>query len=393
MIRHTLRLLWNKKRSNFLMFLEIFFAFAILFAVFTVVTRFVRQYNTPLGFETEQLWVAQFNFENLEIAKDTAALLDMKQRLKREVAAMPEVEKASFLGFVTPMSGGVWQTVNDDNGFELKTTLHWVDEDYKETAGLRLTQGRWFREGDDQGRYEPVVISKKLYDAHFQGRNLRDSVYSIQGENRIIGVVENYKYRGDFSDEQAATFVYRPAASTEAANLVLRIARGTPPAFEEQLNNTISSITKTRDFTIEYLSTTRSVKARQVWIPLMSMLGICGFLVINVAMGLFGVLWFNISKRRAEVGLRRTLGASRGEVSLQFIAEMMLISLAAILLGVLFAVQLPLLGVLGEWIEPTNYYIAMAAAIVIILGVVLLCTFYPSRQASRLQPAVVLHEE
>lgn len=391
MTRHILRLLWNKKRSNFLLFLEIFFAFAILFAVFTIVTRFIRMYVTPLGFETEQVWVAHFNFNNLDYASDTSAVLDMKKRLKAEVEAMPEVEVASFIGFVSPLSGGTWQTTIDQNGFELMTTLHWVDQDYLDAVGLELVQGRWFEEGDDQGRYLPVVITKKLYDKHFRDRNIQDSIYTIQGENKIIGVVRNYKYQGDFSEEKPASFFYQPAAHMEASNLVLRIAVGTTPSFEEKLNETIASITKTNDFTIEHMNTTRSVRARQVWIPIAALLSICAFLVINVAMGLFGVLWYTISKRRGEIGLRRTLGASRGEITQQFMLEILLVSFAAIGLAGVFAVQLPLLGVLD--IAPENYYIGMGLSAVLIILLVLLCTLYPSRRAAQIHPAIALHEE
>lgn len=391
MIRHILRLLWNKKRSNFLMFLEIFFAFLILFAVFTIVTRFIRMYATPLGFDTEQIWIAHFNYENLPYAGDTTAVLDMKERLKAEVSALPEVEVASSLGAVSPMSGGRWQTTNDDNGFELMTTLHWADEDFLKAAGLKLIRGRWFEQGDDQGRYDPVVITKKLYDKHFKDRNIEDSIYTIQGENRIIGVVENYKFLGDFSQELPASFFYQPPASMEAANLVLRIAPGTPPAFEETLNRTIANITKTEDFTIEHLETTQSVKARQVWIPIVSLLAICAFLVINVAMGLFGVLWYNISKRRGEIGLRRTLGASRSGITRQFILEILLVSLAGIGLASVFAIQFPLLKVVE--VAPINFYIGMLLAGGLILLLVLICAFYPARQAAQIHPAVALHEE
>lgn len=391
MTRHILRLLWNKKRSNFLMFLEIFFAFVILFAVFTIVTRFVRMYATPLGFETEQIWSVQFNFDNLPYADDTTAVLDMKERLKTEVLALPEVESVSAVGFVAPLANGRWQTVNDDNGFEMMTTLHWVDEDFLETVDLQLLEGRWFEEGDNQGRYKPVVISKKLYDMHFSNRNIKDSVYTIQGENRIVGVIDNYKYSGDFTEELPATFVYRPAASMDIAGLVLRIAPGTEPAFEARLNQTIANITRTSDFTITRLKTTRAVKARQVWLPLAALLAICGFLVINVAMGLFGVLWYNISKRKGEIGLRRTLGASKGEITRQFILEIVLVSLAGIGVAAVFAVQLPLLNVMN--VEAINYYIAMLLAAVLILALVFICAFYPSRQAAQIHPAIALHEE
>ncbi|MBV6655661.1 MAG: FtsX-like permease family protein [Mameliella sp.] len=104
-------------------------------------------------------------------------------------------------------------------------------------------------------------------------------------------------------------------------------------------------------------------------------------------------MWYNISKRRAEVGLRRTLGASRMEVSLQFVGEIMVVSLLALLLGLIFAVQLPLMGVLEGEIIASDYYVAMGIGVVFVIALVLLCTLYPSQEAGRLQPAIVLHEE
>jgi putative ABC transport system permease protein len=390
MIRHIFQLVWNKKRSNALLFLEVFFAFAILFLVLTWVTRNLRLYSTPLGFETENAWIVHLNLYEVG---DTATTEEMKLRLREELLSLPQIEAASYGGSVSPFSGSTWSTNNDNNGFMIMTHLVFTDEHYKDAANLELVQGRWFDETDRDSRYKPVVISQQLYEESFEGRNLKDSVYTIQGENKIIGVVDHYKYFGDFATEYSVSFFYEKPASLELPNLHLRLATGTSVAFEETVNRIVADVTGMNDFTIEHLQKSREQAARSVWIPMISMLSICGFLVLNVALGLFGVLWYNISKRRAEVGLRRTLGASRMEVSLQFIGEIILVSLLAILLGVVFAVQLPILGVLQEEIEAFDYYVAMGAGAVLIIGLVLLCTFYPSQQAGRLQPAVVLHEE
>ncbi|MFT4666771.1 MAG: putative ABC transport system permease protein, partial [Gammaproteobacteria bacterium] len=53
MIKHIFTLIWNKKRSNFLLFLEIFLAFLVLFAVFTLVIYNLRVYQQPLGYNTQ----------------------------------------------------------------------------------------------------------------------------------------------------------------------------------------------------------------------------------------------------------------------------------------------------------------------------------------------------
>jgi putative ABC transport system permease protein len=390
MIRHIFQLVWNKKRSNALLFLEIFFAFAILFLVLTWVTRNLRLFSTPLGFETENTWIVHLDFYD---AEDTLAASATKVRLREELLALPQIEAASYGGDVSPFSGSIWSTNNDNNGFMIQTHLVFADEHYKDAARLKLVQGRWFDETDRDARYKPVVISKKLYDESFEGRNLQDSVYTIDGENKIVGVVDHYKYHGDFSPEYNVTFFYEPSSAIDMPNLHLLLAPGTPVAFEEEVNRIVADVTGKSDFTIEHLQKSRDQAARSVWVPMVSMLSICGFLVLNVALGLFGVLWYNISKRRAEVGLRRTLGASRTEVSLQFVGEIMIVSLLALLLGAVFAVQLPLMGVLEGEIEAFDYYVAMGVGAAFIIGLVLLCTFYPSQEAGRLQPAIVLHEE
>lgn len=390
MIRHIFQLVWNKKRSNALLFLEVFFAFAILFLVLTWVTRNLRMYSTPMGFETESTWIVHLNFYD---AEDTLAASETKVRLREELLALPQIEAASYGGDMSPFSGSTWSTNNDNNGFMIQTHLVFVDEHYLDAAKLKLVQGRWFDETDKGSRYKPVVISRQLYQESFEGRNLKDSIYEIDGENKIIGVVDHYKYHGDFAPEYNVSFFYKPSASIDLSNLHLRLAPGTPVAFEETVNRIVADVTGKSDFIIEHLHKSREQKARSVWVPMISMLSICGFLVLNVALGLFGVLWYNISKRRAEVGLRRTLGASRMEVSLQFVGEIMMVSLLALLLGILFAVQLPLMGVLQGEVEAFDYYVAMGVGAAFIIALVLLCTYFPSQQAGRLQPAVVLHEE
>ncbi|NRB63620.1 MAG: ABC transporter permease [Saprospiraceae bacterium] len=388
MIRHILQLIWNKKRSNTLLFLEIFFSFIILFAVFTIVTRYMRMYQSPLGFQTENIWIVHMNFNDLT---DTSAVNEMKVRLKDELLSYPQIQAASYGGEATPMGGSVWATSHDQNGFQLKTNIIFGDHDYLETLDLELVRGRWFNESDADARYMPIVITEKFYEETFKGKNLTDSIYIITEESNIVGVVKNFKYRGDFATEDNVAFHYKNENHIDLSRLILRIAPGTKSGFEEEVNQVVASITKKNDFTIEHIEATRSRLAKMIWIPIIAFLSICGFLVINVSMGLFGVLWHSISKRRNEIGLRRTLGASQGEITSQFVSEVTFVSLAGITLGFVFALQFPLLKVFP--IEAINYYLAMALSAGIILLLVLLCSFYPSWQASKIHPATALHEE
>jgi len=113
--------------------------------------------------------------------------------------------------------------------------------------------------------------------------------------------------------------------------------------------------------------------------------------MVNVALGLFGILWYNINRRRGEIGLRRAVGASGRSVSAQLVTEAMLLATLAIVAGSFFAIQFPLLRVFD--LSSSIYLTALGWAILFIYLLVLVCSLYPGRQAAAIYPAVALHEE
>jgi putative ABC transport system permease protein len=72
-----------------------------------------------------------------------------------------------------------------------------------------------------------------------------------------------------------------------------------------------------------------------------------------VALGIFGVLWYNINKRRGEIGLRRAVGATGNDISKQLVGEAFVLCTMSLILGLFFVVQFPLLGALQ--LPPENY--------------------------------------
>ncbi len=388
MIKHILTLVWNKKRSNVLMLLEIFVAFLVLFAVFTFAIYYLRIYQSPLGFNTTESMLISLTMEE---EMDSVAQLEMREQLRREIEIFPEVEGASFISGIAPFTGSMWSWSNDDNGFYVWTCIYPTDEQYEEVAELNVVEGRWYNENDLNGKYPAVVVNKMFKDSYFADRPIVDSVIHIGGERKVVGIVDHFKYRDEFEEEQPLSFLQTALHDSDLRNLHVRLQPGTPAEFEQELNNTVARITKRRDFVISTLETDRVRKSRGTWIPLIAGMSICGFLILNVALGLFGVLYYNINKRRAEIGLRRALGASQGEITSQFTLEVFLVAFIAMLLAAILAVQFPLLEVLE--IPSNNFYWSILATFILISVVVLACAFTPSRQAAVIHPATALHEE
>lgn len=218
-----------------------------------------------------------------------------------------------------------------------------------------------------------------------------------EGENEertVIGVVEAYKPRGEV-DAQAASYFIRTSLSdtTEQAHnlLYIRVGAGINPAFQEEVLSVAESIGQGWTLNLRQLKDLRTSHLKRSLIPFAALLIVCTFLIINVALGLFRVLWQSINKRYPEIGLRRAMGATAGDIYMQFLGEILVLATFGLLVGCFFALQFPLLGISNFSTE--IYLIAIVASVGMVYTLVIVCALYPSRQAATIHPATALHEE
>lgn len=390
MIKHILKLIWNKKGENSLVLLEIFLSFLVLFAVLSFVFYNLDRLTNPLGFETLNRKYIRFGELEEMDSLGRAQALDL---MKSSLEDLELVEKVAYSHDVTPFGGSNWCHGNDDNGYHIDACYGVVDYDFVETNGMKIIEGRDFEEADMTAAYPPIIPNKQFMDDFFPDQSMIDSVIMFSGQERkIIGVVEAYKYGGEF--EESATrmlMLYKPGGFFRLTNAYLKLDPSADVAYEEKISNTVKSVLKTSSFVIQDAPLLRKRANLETWIPMVALLSICGFLCLNVALGLFGVLYYNISKRKSEVGLRRAIGASSMSISYQFTLEVVLLAAGAILLGAFFAIQIPLLDVID--VSDSIFYRGLIYSSLIILGIVVICALYPSFQASQINPATSLHED
>ena len=388
MIKHIFKLIWNKRGSNALILIEIFLAFLVLFAVLSYVIYNFKMLSAPLGFETEDKWIVYL--DDLD-QKDSLEVLEMKNILHAELLDLENVEAVSYSENITPFSGNQSRNGDDKMGFEINSLLAFADADFAEALNMNIEQGRWFKEEDLNATYPAIIANRKFMDEYFEDKEMIDSMIFFMGEHRLIGVVDAYRYIGEFAENEPQLFFQVPRQSKDASNMILKMRKNTPTAYEEEINKLVASITKSSSFIIKDIEKLRAENSKSTWIPLIALLSICGFLCVNVALGLFGVLWYNINKRRGEIGLRRAVGAHSSDISKQFILEILILALIAVGLGIFFTIQVPLLKI-GP-LEPIYMYWAIAFSTAILLLLVVICAVHPSWQASKLHPALALHED
>lgn len=387
MIHQLFKLMWNSKRNHSLLILEIFFSFLVLFAVLSFIFYQYGNYSRPMGFESEDIWVVWFENTNTTANQ----LSEQKTAILNRVKAFDAVESVTLSGNAVPFGLTRNGLTLYQEGQEFFSRYIIGDENYAEVMKIPLIEGAWYGKDANDLKYNPIVINHSLRTTLFGKEPAIGQVLNVNNKRpfKVVGVIDNFRWRGDFQGLQESFFM--PYHSNKIDVLLIKVKEGTTAEFEGQLSRAITQIAKGQQIEIEHLTDRRKFTNSIIIIPGIIMLTICGFLIFNVILGLFGILWSNINQRKGEIGTRRAMGATKALIAGQFIGEVVVITTFALLLGSFFAIQLPILGVFG--IENMIYIKAMMLAIFVIYLLVIICAFYPSWQAAKIHPAVALHAD
>ncbi len=396
MIKHLIKYLWSKKRSNALITIETAVAFSILFVVLAHISFSITAYKAPKGYDQQNIWnvnmASPYSFDQPIPPQDYAMFRDLAESLK----SFDVVEAVTFLT-APPYSGWTWGSNVFYNETEATIEINFFAPSAFEVLKVPLIAGRFLTQADIDDDKSAVVINRKLALELFGsepavGKMIRRG---NDEELEIVGVIEDFKAHGEF--QQATNYVIgeQNMSPTEAGrhfSMLIKYKGQVNSQIEKQITDHMDAFATGWSFGLTKLETLRQRHIQDNMRPLLITGIICAFLMLMVAFGLFGVLWQNVIARTKELGLRRALGATASEIRTQVVAERLLISTSAILIASVFLVQLPLLGAV-PFINWTTFSIGFGGAFCGILLLTFLCSLYPSVLATRIQPSQALHYE
>jgi putative ABC transport system permease protein len=391
-IRHLFKMVWNRRRTNALIILEILFSFLVLFGVTTLGVYYLNLYHQPLGFAYENVWNLGVDMKVNENDEWTPEMVETARQVFLALQDFSEIE--GFAGIRDRIFGdSTGTTLLGENQLSM---VNGATDSLKDVMGLQLTHGRWFDRSDGGVNYDPVVINKRLQQAYFGsedplGKNIAHP--KRERQQRVIGVVTDFRQHGEL-DSLSKFFFQRIGDPKDRPpqNIVIKVRPGTTASFEEKLVTRLQAVARNWSFEVQPLSVSRESKLRWGLAPLMAVGIVATFLLIMVALGLVGVLWQNVTQRTMELGLRRALGGTAGNVQRQVLGELFVTTTAGIALGSLLIVQMPLLGVIGD-INEAVYIYSFVISLLVMYAITTLCGLYPSWLATKVQPATALHYE
>ena len=384
--------MWHRKGKNFLLLIEIFFSFIVLFATITMAFNQLSNYYTPTGFEYKDVYVVDIDPHGQE----GEALREKLLQLKNHIRSIPEIMNHSLSSVNVPYAFSNNNTTHHYEGKRVKAGYFEVEPAYFETLDMELIYGRFLQKGDE-GKLPSVVVNETYVQELFKEENPIGKWYTNpEGERRgkIVGVVKHFRQHGEYAKPLPAVFYavnLQDTANWYPTTLLIETKPGAVPGWQQGLLDKASLIAPDWAFEEEPMAEKRERQAKFTLIPLIIIGTVAGFLIFNVVLGLFGVLWYNISKRFSEIGIRRALGATQSAIRRQMVGEVLVLATFGIALGLLLAVQFPLLGVFD--VEDSTYMYAILLSLLLVYLLVTLCAWYPSRQAAAIEPAEALHYE
>ncbi len=281
--------------------------------------------------------------------------------------------------------------------------LYGADGDLPRIQGLDLESGRFLSQIDDAQRRQVVILGQDLVERFFSridplgqevridGRRFRVvGILASQGEflgfsqdNLVMIPVSTFRKYWGRRSELALAVQARPGRSQEAIDettALLRRRRGLRPIDPNDFEIvTAASIQETMDTLITGISVV--------------MLGIASISLLVGGIGIMNIMLVSVTERTREIGVRKAVGARRGDIVVQFLIEAVVLSgvgglIGAALgtgLGLLVGAVTPLPASLPLWALVTAF--SVCAGIGVVFGV------YPAVKASRLDPVDALRYE
>ena len=400
MIRHFLRLTWNRKWGQVLLGLELLVCFLLIAAVTTYAFRDYLNFRRPLGYEVEDVWTVRFGTPSSHTGEWTAADSIAMQQAILTLRSMPEVVAVAENG-TPPMAGSLSMTTLHLPGQEPRNCYNTdAGMDLAKVLRLDIARGRWF-DGTDLVAAKPgFVINEGLARAMHGSADPIGKPFTTDGSDNlgpIIGVVSDYRQLGRFEDPHWSGLRLvrhdRPLAEGLPTSFMIRLQPGTPRQFERVLRQKLNAAAPGWHLDLRSLKEVHGgpvqdiFRSIRVWFA-----GLAAAIVCLVALSLVGIMCQTIAERTREIGVRRAAGANALGVFTQFVGETLMLTTVAMGFGGFLLVQIAILGFFPE-LPPAAWLAGAASAAVLMYLIIVLATAYPAWLATRVHPVQALHWE
>jgi predicted permease len=388
--------------GKMLVTVQVALSLVLLVGAGLMLKTFAKLATLDTGFDKNQVLLIRVDPRYASVPLDRR--LPLYQELQQRLGAIPGVRSASFAD-ITPVSGSFSNQIVHVEGYvpkSRKDMVVWtnsISPGFFVTMETPLIAGRDFNEHDTLHAPLVAVINESMASKFFGsplsavGKTFRNGWNEISGPIQIIGVVKDTKYTSLRAEGEA--IAYYPLSQLPPmrwANFVLR-ANGPAASLIPSVKAAVDEVN--HDITLQFRTLALQVDeslGRERLLATLS--GFFGALALGLAViGLYGVMSYNVARRRNEIGIRMALGAEQARVLRMVLGEVAILLVAGLALGLAVAVfSTRLLAGFLYRLEPNDPTTLVTACVVLAVSAVV-AGLLPARRAANLDPMTALREE
>jgi predicted permease len=357
--------------------------------------------NVDAGFQSDGvLTISVKPDENIYQGTQLSSLWkDLLSRVER----LPGVRSASLSDRI-PLNGGSLGIAVNIPGYTPSSdqdriiTLNHVSPGYFQTTGIALLNGRVFNDSDSETAPKVALLNESAARFYFGDRNPIGEQITIIHKFRdyqVVGVVKDSRYHNLREPDTRMIYlpIQQPLDPLKGLALVAR-AGARPTELINPIRNEVraagSGILLTNIATLSEQVDRTLVQERSI-ATLSLIFGLLALLL--AAIGLYGVMSYDVARRTHEIGIRMALGAGGRQVRQLVMRE----TLGWVALGVTLGLGAALATT--RWVESLLFGLkprdplTMGLAVLVLLAVAAVAGYLPARRATRVDPLDALRRE
>lgn len=311
-------------------------------------------------------------------------------------------ENIAYVAPITNVSGTVKAgvTTYDDGSIQGTTPT------YLEIRNWTVQEGRFLRQPDIDNRSFVAVIGSEAATDMFGTTHVVGETFSINGYTMtVVGVLEENGTSASGSNDnqilipftlaerifsqRGITSFYVSAASSDTVTQ----AKAAVEAYLEKAFKNYNVGTYGTQYSVYSQSEMLSTLSETTATLTLMLGGIAGISLLVGGIGIMNIMLVSVSERTREIGIRKAIGAARGNILMQFLIEALVVSLMGGILGLgisILAVRV-LAPLLNMTLTIPSFVAWMAIGFSVFIGVVF--GMYPANKASKLHPIDALRYE
>ncbi len=392
----------SRKVRDALVVFEMALAVVVLIGGGLLMRSFVRLRAADPGFQPSGLLTFRLPLTGGRNASHSRRVAFF-QEVEERIAALPGVSAVGAVNALPLQGVGVGTTFavegrpappQDQRPLALLRT---ASPAYFRAMGIPLLAGRAFAASDTAEAPPVVIVNRTLATRFWPGENPiggRLTVDAISGRvAEVAGVVADVKPQGLEGEDWPAIYNPYAQASAPAMTVVARFAGSAAPlaAAAQRVVHAIDPSQPVADVRTMEDVLGRAVAGPRFHAALLGIFALVAFVL--AAVGLYGVIAYDVSQRTHEIGIRAALGAQPWAVLRLILGEGARLAACGIALGMASAFALTrLMASLLYEVKPTDAW--TFAAVPLLLGsVALLASYIPARRAMTLDPVAALRHE